>query len=344
MTPSKASTVFRELLQTADADLAMFCRRAGLQASAAAEDLLKTRELLDAIGAALESGTARDWGVVRAAWAGLRTKQDPFGAAASGSAEPQKPPLMQRFVVSKPSLGDVAPGLPGQAEQAKAKFVPVAKPKFVPGPGGPQPVPPAPPPAPQAPSAPAMQTPASPWLGMGSETAPIAHGAAPGQAMVPSGTPYGAAQQEDEWQPPLPPPPPMLAPLGPGPDPSGIAGPFTRVPPVAAAHAVPVAAAPPMPITAPAAMPSAAPSPGAALDESAGSVVHSVAKYAAFCASCAEFPDRLPQTMAGYGVPNDAARAALDQQWQDRFDDDEALLAKWEELFQSFRTSLRALG
>jgi hypothetical protein len=83
---------------------------------------------------------------------------------------------------------------------------------------------------------------------------------------------------------------------------------------------------------------------GVALDESAGSVAHSVAKYAAFCAACAEFPARLAQTMAGYGVANEGARTQLDQLWQERFDDDPDRLAKWEELFQSFRASLRAQG
>ena len=160
MTPSKAGTVFRELMQTADEELAMFSRRSGLQAASSAEDLLKARELLQAIGDALESGTGRDWDKVRASWAGLRTKQDPFNAAAGGSAEPPKPPMMQRFVVAKPGLGDLAPGVPGQAEQAKAKFVPVAKPKFIPGgPGAPPLAPPVPsaPLAPFAPPAPPAQ-------------------------------------------------------------------------------------------------------------------------------------------------------------------------------------------
>jgi hypothetical protein len=164
----------------------------------------------------------------------------------------------------------------------------------------------------------------------------------------------------------------MLAPLGGREDVPGTAGPFTRAQPALVAEAMPIGAPQAMPVAAPPAMPTpaaqaaatpppaprrraaSAAAPGgaapagtptrAALDDSAGSVVHSVAKYAAFCAACAEFPDRLPQTMAGYGVPDDAARAALDRQWQDRFDDDADLLTKWEELFQSFRTSLRALG
>jgi hypothetical protein len=69
-----------------------------------------------------------------------------------------------------------------------------------------------------------------------------------------------------------------------------------------------------------------------------------VSAYAALCASCAEFPDRVLATLAGYGVRDEAARADLDEHWQDRFDDDPALLEKWEQLFAHFRASLRRRG
>jgi len=91
----------------------------------------------------------------------------------------------------------------------------------------------------------------------------------------------------------------------------------------------------------------AGPSPAGDLADGgaeAGSVFESVARYAAFCAACAEFPDRIAQTRSGYGVTDDEARAALDGAWQDRFDDDPELLGRWEQLFGSFRRSLRAGG
>jgi len=80
--------------------------------------------------------------------------------------------------------------------------------------------------------------------------------------------------------------------------------------------------------------------PGGA-DADAGSIYQSVAKYAAFCAACAEFPERLAETLAGYGIRDAAERAAVDQAWQDRFDDEPDAMTKWEELFAHFRGSLR---
>jgi hypothetical protein len=67
-----------------------------------------------------------------------------------------------------------------------------------------------------------------------------------------------------------------------------------------------------------------------------------VAKYAAFCAACAAHPDRVFMTQVEYGVTSPEAREALDEDWQDRFDDDPELHAKWEKLFQHFREQLRS--
>lgn len=63
----------------------------------------------------------------------------------------------------------------------------------------------------------------------------------------------------------------------------------------------------------------------------------SVHKYAAFCAACAAAPERVFQTMVEYGVNSPQAREALDESWQDRFDEDPSLQAQWEELFSRFR-------
>ena len=68
---------------------------------------------------------------------------------------------------------------------------------------------------------------------------------------------------------------------------------------------------------------------------------NSVAKYAAFCAGCAAYPEQVDYYFAQYGVADAGARAALDEYWQDRFDDEPALQTEWEELFARFRSSLR---
>jgi hypothetical protein len=41
--------------------------------------------------------------------------------------------------------------------------------------------------------------------------------------------------------------------------------------------------------------------------------------YASFCAELAVFPDQTPAVLSKYRVESDAARAALDQEWQARF-------------------------
>ena len=67
----------------------------------------------------------------------------------------------------------------------------------------------------------------------------------------------------------------------------------------------------------------------------------SVAQYAAFCAACANAPERLAITMSEYGVANERVKAALDALWQDRFDDEPEQLQQWEHLFAQFRGQLK---
>ncbi|MBW2529420.1 MAG: hypothetical protein JRI23_34910, partial [Deltaproteobacteria bacterium] len=163
MTPNRAATVFRELLQTPDTELGQFSRRAGLHAQPDAQDLMLARELLQAVAAAIESNRRPDWDRVQSAWQGMRAKHAPAPATAAADvadgyvAEPAKPGWVRQEVVQKPSLGALAPGVEGAPEAGKGKFVPVARPRFVPNPGaGPTP------PAAEAPAAPAPMTAAGP--------------------------------------------------------------------------------------------------------------------------------------------------------------------------------------
>ncbi|MBI4954216.1 MAG: hypothetical protein HY908_19485 [Myxococcales bacterium] len=98
--------------------------------------------------------------------------------------------------------------------------------------------------------------------------------------------------------------------------------------PTAGAHA-PAAAAPP-----------AAPAPAAPPGGGSVSVYDSVARYAALCAALAVFPERRASARLEYGIADDAAHAALDDVWQERFEEDPQQLAKWEQFVASFRASL----
>jgi hypothetical protein len=69
-----------------------------------------------------------------------------------------------------------------------------------------------------------------------------------------------------------------------------------------------------------------------------------VSKYAAFCAACAAFPDRVLQTQQQYGLADATARARLDDWWANRFDDDPGLQEQWERMFSQFREQLRRQG
>jgi len=332
MTPNRAATVFRELLQTPDQELGQFASRAGLHGQPDAQDLVRARELLEAVAAALESNRSPDWNRIEEAWKGMRTKHAPApttaaAAAADGYvAEPAAPVWVRDEVLSKPSLGSPAPGSVGAGESPKSKFIPVAHPRHVPNSGAEAP-----------PNAAHAQT-------------PLAASAPPTQQAMPT-PPPPQVQAHAQAEAQLPAMPAMLAPVG-----TGSGQPIVPQAPegfTAAAQppAVPPAAAPerpapppsprPEPPAAQASPPAAAPAPGAAAGTDAGAIDQSVAKYAAFCAACAEFPDRLADTMAGYGIGDVAQRAALDQLWQDRFDDEPEVMSKWEELFAHFRGSFR---
>lgn len=66
-----------------------------------------------------------------------------------------------------------------------------------------------------------------------------------------------------------------------------------------------------------------------------------VSKYAAFCAACSVYPDRVQQTQHDYGIGDDACRRRLDDHWSDVFDDDGAAHQQWEQLVRQFRDNLR---
>jgi hypothetical protein len=65
-----------------------------------------------------------------------------------------------------------------------------------------------------------------------------------------------------------------------------------------------------------------------------------VARYAALCAACAAYPQRIAETLREYGIASDHERTRIDAAWQDRFDDDPALQQQWERLFHQFRAQL----
>jgi hypothetical protein len=369
MTPNRAATLFRELLQTVDAELGQFARRAGLHGQPDAQDLLRAREILEAVAAAIESNRGPDWRRVQDAWKGMREKHAPASTSAAAEvaggyvAEPSRPAWIRDEVIAKPSLGSPAPDSADAGQQRRGKFIPVARPRFVPNPGGgatpdepaaaaPSPLQPGPEPAPAIPPSPQPQYPRP--------SAAVAPAPGAGGPSAPGTT--------DEWGRPILQAPAMLAPAGSGsaqpvvpqiPEgftsaPQGSSGAVPGQPPSAAAPpdlVVPAAAAmarepPPPPLHREVALPpEPTAAPAAAVDQAdRGSIYQSVAKYAAFCAACAEAPDRLADTMAGYGVRDAGERAALDQLWQDRFDDEPDALDKWEELFAHFRGSLRQRG
>jgi hypothetical protein len=96
--------------------------------------------------------------------------------------------------------------------------------------------------------------------------------------------------------------------------------------------AAPQYTAPPSPAPAP-----AQPPPPPQRKAKPDSIQESVAKYAAFCAACANSPDRVFATMVEYGIASPAARDELDEMWNERFDDDARLQQQWEQLFHQFR-------
>lgn len=342
MTPSRAATVFRELLQTSDGELSLFARRAGLHGELGAEDLLRARELLQAVAAALESGREQDWTAIRAAWEGLRSKRSPVGVASPPvtTGEASRPAMLGRQVAAKPSLSDSAPGASAD-QQDRRKFVPVARPRHVAAPQGAdpaaQPPPAASPPPGAAFTSPRAPSPATEPAADDGSTPFWAGGALPAQPVLMSTghqTPTGDAAftaARPAAAPPAPAAPVAAAPQVPA------------APPAAAAPAQPPAAPAAPPPTPPPAGAQSAPSPTPQAEGAGGEAkVHdSVAAYASLCATCAEFPDQVADTLAGYGLSGPEQRAELDELWQDRFDDDPELLVRWEQLLSHFRSTLQ---
>jgi hypothetical protein len=62
--------------------------------------------------------------------------------------------------------------------------------------------------------------------------------------------------------------------------------------------------------------------------------------YATFCAERAVWPDKVGEIQTKYGVRSDAARAALDQDWQARFEAHPRTRAEWERLVAEQRAKL----
>ncbi len=381
MTPDKAATLFRELLQTPIEELGMYARRAGLHHSPEPEALSQGRELLIAVSIALESGKKESWEAVESAWKGLRMKggipvSDPLLAA-------KRPGWVRPDMPDKPSLGDAAPGTSEyQEEQAqKQRFVPVARPKVVASsgvPSTPYSADPAPPvmmaqqpgiPSPHAaPQPPAYQQPPQP--GQAPYPAQPQPGAAyPGHAPDPQHAQpapqpvggYPAAPQQHAGYPAAPQPaagyPQQATPQQPAPQ---QAAPQQPAPQQAAPPPGPRRAPPPPPRrggpheeAAPQAAPQAAAAPAAEITPLASpltkhqkpmdmsSVKMSVAKYAAFCAACANNPDRLREIRAQYGIPTQADHDEIDEMWHERFDEDAEAQEEWEYLFKQFRDQLK---
>jgi hypothetical protein len=67
-------------------------------------------------------------------------------------------------------------------------------------------------------------------------------------------------------------------------------------------------------------------------------------EYAALCATCGAFPDRVRETHAKFGVSNDAARRRLDEAWQRCFAEHGDLEELWRALRAQFRSWLVQYG
>ena len=301
MTPDRAATIFRELLQTPESELGHLPRRMGLPGNPTPPDLQQAKDLLDALVVALQSGPGPNWDRVNTAWGAMLSKHGKLDKSAMGYSQP----AWIRDLPPKPTLGDPAPGSPGYASQQEQRQ------RYVP-------------PSPQQHAAPQQ---------------PAVH-AAPQQPVVTApqqpavhAAPQQAIPQQGGHQAGYPPPPGLYSP------PAGYAPPAIQVhgatpspPPAQASTAQ--ASAPPQPPPPPQRSAPPAPAP------SEGDIQSSVAKYAAFCAACAAHPDRVFTTQVEYGITSPQMREQLDEDWQDRFDDDAELHARWEQLFQHFRKQL----
>ena len=225
MTPERAATLFRELLQTPLSELPNFARRHGLQGHPGANDLEHGRELLQALMIALQSGPGPNWDRIHDAWHTMRTNHGPIDMSAMGVA----PPAWVRDVPAKPALGDPAPGTAAQAAQAeqRQRFVPVAKPQHVPqapaapAPAAPAPAAPAPaapaPPYPHPPAASSAPAPGPAAAPLPAVPAPPATPSAPAPAPAQAAPSHAPAPQHPPVAPAAAPAPPALAPSPPAP-------------------------------------------------------------------------------------------------------------------------------
>jgi len=124
MTPDRAATIFRELLQTPESELGHLPRRMGLQGHPNPPDLQQAKDLLDALVVALQSGPGPNWERVNTAWSAMVSKHGRLDKNAMG---PEQPAWI-RNLPPKPTLGDPAPGSPGYAaaQEQQQRYVPPA--------------------------------------------------------------------------------------------------------------------------------------------------------------------------------------------------------------------------
>ncbi len=357
MTPERAAFCFRELMQTPLAELGLYPRRAGLTSQPASLGLEKAQELLVAIAAALASDRGPAWDRLESAWAGMRSAHGALAGDVAPPASPHRPPEWVRDLPPPPRLDDPAPGTPAfDAQQsARARFVPRAPPlPSAPVGGTASKSPPAPPvvaaaphgvpmsPAPLA-SSPAFAPAAPPVYGESyAPGSPPPGPVMPGPALAAQGYPIAAPRADHGYAAA----PPFGGPFG-GQLPSASVGPaigqFAGSPtaplggPAIGQFAPgPHRAIPPPAIRGTAnAMPQARES-----DTSPNLGAWTLSRYAAFCAACAAFPERVADTQHQYGIDGAAARRALDDHFGARFDADADELEQWERLVAQFRGQL----
>jgi hypothetical protein len=319
MTPERAAALFAELMQTPTGELAHFARRHGLTGDPSPRDLEHARDLLQAVWVALQAAPGPHWERIADAWGAMIARHGKVDIAAAG---PAPPPWVRPPPPPKPSLGDPAPpgrgsdpmhhgaghgGYPGASPYGHA--------------GG------AYPPAGYGP-------PGYP------ATTPQAAGYPP-QAAYPAGgyPPAGYPPHPGAPQPGYPPHqaaqagyPPQAAQGGYPPVHAGGYPSHLAAQPHAAGYAPAPGASSPVGQAYAAGVPGS-PSPAQPVQSSAAlAAASSVVAYAALCARCAAFPDRVAATQLEYGIGSVLERCSIDEHWQDRFDEDPALHREWERL------------
>lgn len=302
MTPEQAAYLFRELLQTPLTELGRFAQRMGLASQPSAVALEKAQELLVTIAAALEQSGGVGWERVESAWAGAR-----FSRGEHVGGDVARAPEWVRELPQAPRLDDPAPGTSNWEEQQKKRA------RFVPRAAAPPPTRGRVPPARGAVAGLAM---------------PHAHGSPLPSAQAQFGQSEGAQAPGygESYAPGSPPPPPAVG-VQPGTmkeapraRPLGDHG-YPAAPPYLDAHRMGQRAA------------------------SEPIAIHhdgewSVSRYAAFCAACSAYPERVVDTQREYGLAGHDARRALDDHFSARFDNEPELAGQWERMFAQFRGQL----